>query len=121
MKLDYRPLLQVQRKLQGIPPGMGRFRQYLRTISNRDGTDLELVPLVIMNPMGKDHVTTLLDALLALDADGVASRAAADASAGLADVPGDFQAALVVADDLRGGGTNRFAYEFEFRIRYGPF
>jgi hypothetical protein len=35
---------------------MGRFRQYLRTISNQEGTDVELVPLICMNPMGSDHV-----------------------------------------------------------------
>ena len=73
-----------------------------------------------MNPMGKDHVTALLDALLALDADGVAARAAAEASARLADVPGDFKAALVVADDLMGGWTNRYDYEFTLRFRSGP-
>jgi hypothetical protein len=120
MKLNYVPLLQVQRDLQGIPRGMGRFRQYLRTISNQEGTDVELVPLICMNPMGRGHVTALLDELLAMDADGVAACAAAEASAALADLPGEFKTALVVADDLMGGGTNRYAYEFDFRIRYGP-
>jgi hypothetical protein len=118
MKLDYLPLLTVQRELHGIPRGLGRFRHYLRTISNRDGTDIELTPLLIMNPMGKDHITALLDALLALDADGVGARAAADASDRLAEVPGDFRAAVVVADDLMGGWTNR--YDWEFTLRFGP-
>jgi hypothetical protein len=45
MKLDYVPLLQVQLGLQGIPRGMGRFRQFLRTMINRDGTGLELPSL----------------------------------------------------------------------------
>ena len=89
MKLDYVPLLRVQRDLHGIPRGPERFRQYLRTLLNDDATDVELPPLVLMNPMGKDHVAARLDALLALDADAVAARAAADASAALADVPGD--------------------------------
>jgi hypothetical protein len=120
MKLNYVPLLRIQRDLQSIPRGMGRFRQYLHTMSNEEGTDIELVPLICMNPMARDHVTTLLDALLMLDADGVAARAAAEASAGLADVPGEFKAALVLADDLLGGGTNRYAYEFDFRMRHGP-
>jgi hypothetical protein len=66
--------------------------------------------------MGKDHVTALLDALLVLDADGVGARAAADASAALPDVPGEFKIALVVADDLMGGWTNRYDYEFTFRF-----
>jgi hypothetical protein len=73
-----------------------------------------------MNPMGKEHVTGLLDALLALDADGVAARAAAKASVQLADEPGDFKAALVIVDDLMGGWTNRSAEEFTHRFQVGP-
>ena len=116
MKLEYVPLLRVQRELQGLPRNYARFQQYLRTMLNQDG--VELPPLCIMNPMGKDHVTALLDALLALDADGVGARAAADASAALSDVPGEFKIALVVADDLMGGWTNRYDYEYTFR--FGP-
>jgi hypothetical protein len=71
-----------------------------------------------MNPMGKDHVTALLDVLLAMDADDIGARAATEASVQLADVPGDFKVGLVVADDLLGGGTNRYDYEFTFR--FGP-
>jgi hypothetical protein len=120
MKLDYVPLLHIQRELHGIPRGMERFRQYLRTILNEDGTDVELPPLLLMNPMGKDHVTALLDALLALDADAVAARAAAQAAARLADEPGAFNASLVVVDDLMGGWTNRYATEFTLRFQSGP-
>jgi hypothetical protein len=115
MHLDYFPLLQVQRDLQGLPRDFARFKQYLRTILNHDR--VELAPLGIMNPMGKDHVTALLDALLALDADGIGARAAAAVSAVLTDTPGDFKIALVVVDDLMGGWTNR--YDYEFNLRFG--
>ena len=118
MKLDYVPLLRVQRDLHDLPLGMDRFREYLRTIWTPSDADGELIPLLLMNPMGKDHVAALLDALLALDADGIAARAAADAAARLADVPGECKVALVVADDLMGGGTNR--YDYEFTLRFGP-
>ncbi len=118
MNLDYLPLLQIQRELQGLPRNMDRFRQYLRTMIGPDGNTLELPPLGIMNPMGKEHVTALLDAYLALDADGIATRALAEASAQVADTPGDFKVALVVVDDLKGGWTNR--YDYEFTLRFGP-
>jgi hypothetical protein len=118
MQLDYMPLLQVQRDLYGIPRGMERFRTYLRTIVKEDGTDVELTPLVAMNPMAREHVKDLLDALLAIDADEIGARAVAEASAALADVPGRHRAALVVADDLKGGWTNRYASEFDHR--FGP-
>jgi hypothetical protein len=116
MKLDYVPLLQVQREIQGMPKGMERFRHYLRTIWNCYETEFELLPLITANPMGKEHVTVLLDELLALGAEQVAADAAALASARSSDVPWDFKAATVVADDLMGGWTNRFASEFTIRF-----
>jgi hypothetical protein len=125
MHLIYVPLVRVMRELHDIPRGQPpdfngrkRFRQYLRTIFPDDEAADQLLPLLAMNPMGKEHVTALLDALLALDADGIGARAAVEASARLADVPGDFKVGLVVADDLGGGGTNRYDYEFTFR--FGP-
>jgi hypothetical protein len=120
MKLDYVPLLQIQRELQGLPRNLARFRQYLRTIINYERRHLELPSLLWMNPMGKDHVTALLDGFLALDADRIAARAAAEASARCADVPGEFKATLVMVDDLMGGWTNRYASEFTLRFRSGP-
>ena len=120
MKLDFVPLLQLQRDLYRIPRGMARFRQYLRTIVATEGQDLALAPLVIMNPMAKEHVAVLLDALLALDAEGAAARAVEEASAGVADVSGEYKVGLVVADDLKGGWTNRYASEFGLRFENKP-
>jgi hypothetical protein len=116
VKLDYTPLLEIQRDIQGMPKGLERFRHYLRTIWNCYEADFELIPLMLANPMGKDHVTALLDELLALGADQIAADAAAQASTRLADVPGEFKAAIVVADDLKGGWTNRYDWEFTLRI-----
>src|SRR6266480_2972619 len=118
MKLDYVPLLQVMRELQSMPRGMERFHQYLRTIFPLDDRADQLLPLLAMNPMGKDHVTALLDTLLALDADGIAAQATAEASAQLTDLAGKFKVGIVIADDLRGGWTNRYANEFTYR--FGP-
>jgi hypothetical protein len=125
MNLDYVPLLRVMRELQSIPRGQPpdfngkrRFRQYLRTIFDYDRKVVKLAPLFFMNPMGKDHVTALLDAYLAMDADGIGARVTAEVAAQYADVPGDFKVGLVVCDDLMGGGTNRYHYELTFR--FGP-
>ena len=120
MNLEYVPLLKLQRELYALPRGMERFREYLRVMLNRTRDDLELPPLALMNPMGREHVTALLDALLALDADGVAEQALAEAAAELADEPGEYKAGLVVVDDLKGGWTNRFASEYLLRFQTGP-
>src|SRR4051794_39219155 len=123
MKLDYVPLLRVLREVYAIPPREivngkpRRFQQYLRTIFSPGGDGAERLPLLAANPMAKDHVTALLDQLLALDADGIGAQAAAEAAARRTDDPGDYNVALVVADDLKGGWTNRYANEFNFRFQ----
>ncbi len=122
MKIEYVPLIRGMRDLHAVPRGMERFREYIRafTTTGIDGPEVEFPSLVLMNPMGREHVAELLDALLALDADGIAARTAADAAAGLADAPGDYKLGLVVADDLKGGWTNRYDYEFNLRFPSGP-
>jgi hypothetical protein len=111
MKLEWVPLLKIQRDLHGIPRGMDRFREYLRVMIDDSRDDLRLPPLVIMNPMGKERVAELLDRLLGLDAEGVAARAVEEASFRLARVAGEYRVGLVVADDAQGAWTNRYTSE----------
>jgi len=116
MDLQFVPLLQIQRDLYSMPRGMERFRAYIRTMTNADTGDLEL-PLVAMNPMGKDHVPALLDRLLELRADEIGAAAAHEAQQRLRDEAGRFRVGLVVADDAHGRWTNR--YDTEFGHRFG--
>ena len=113
MTLEYMPLLQVQRDLYAMPRDRTRFDAYIRTMTGGTG-DLEL-PLSAMNPMGKEHVPALLDEYLAADTDGRAARALKSLEP-LADTPGHFRVCLVIADDLKGGWTNRYATEFGHRF-----
>src|SRR6516162_2553559 len=108
MDLEYVPLLQIQRDLYSLPRGMDRFRAYLRTMVDARTGDLEL-PLVAMNPMGKDHVPALLDRLLELQADDIGAMAAVTEHEHLKDEPGQYKVGLVIADDAHGGWTNRYA------------
>jgi hypothetical protein len=112
--LEYVPLLKVQRDLYDLPRGVERFREYMRTMTG--GTDELKLPLVAMNPMGKDHLPPFLDHLLAIDADGAAARALADAASALSGESGEYRACLVACDDLKGGWTNRYASEFTYRF-----
>lgn len=119
MHVEYVPLLQIQRELQGLPRNPERFCRYLHTLIP-DRAVVEYPPLGAMNPMGREHVTVLLDSLLELDVDGVAARALVEASARLANEPGEYHLGLVVADDLMGGWTNRYDCEFKLRLGAGP-
>jgi hypothetical protein len=100
MPLEYIPLLDKQRELYTIPMGMERFREYLKTVvgdatghdldsrskilssMKRDGKrifDLELPPLISINPMAKEHALKYVEALLALGAEDVAREAVREA------------------------------------------
>jgi hypothetical protein len=120
MLLDYVPLLQTQRELYNMPRGMDRFREYLRTMIDPVAQDLKL-PLVAMNPMGKEHLPEFLDRLIEFGADGVAAQATAAVAATLREEPGIFNVCLVVSDDLKGGWTNRFTSEFVHRFHETPY
>jgi hypothetical protein len=119
VKLEFVPLLQVQRDLYRLPRGMERFRAYLQTMVDPETKDIQL-PLSPMNPMGKDHVPALLDEYLAFDGDGVAARAVVEAESRLSNVEGAFKVALVIADDAMGGWTNRYSSEFVARFGSKP-
>jgi hypothetical protein len=118
MKLAFVPLLQTQKELYAIARGGDRFRAHLRTLIDPRSRDLAL-PLPPLNPMGKDHVPAVLDALLGLDADSVGARAVAEVLPKLRSVPGEFKVALVLADD-GGGWTHRCATEFSHRFETMP-
>jgi len=119
MNLEFVPLLQIQRDLYRMPRGWERFRAYLQTLVDPETKDLKL-PLSAMNPMGKDHVPALLDRYLAYDADGLATRAAAEAESRLSNVEGEFKVALVIVDDAMGGWTNRYSNELTARSGSKP-
>jgi hypothetical protein len=123
MALHYLPLLKAQLDLYALPRGMERFRAYIKAMTDEGTGDLAL-PLVAMNPMGKDHIPALIEQYMALDAEAVAANTVEEAWAKLRNpgtpergaLPTDFKVSLVVSDDLKGGWTNRWASEFSHRI-----
>jgi hypothetical protein len=118
MWLSFLPLLQVQRDLYAMPRGMERFREYIRTMTDPETGDLAL-PLVAMNPMGKEHVAALIEQYIALDAEGIAQRALSEVRLASTREPSSerqYKVGLVVSDDLKGGWTNRWASEYGHRI-----
>ncbi|MEO1399757.1 MAG: hypothetical protein AAFV72_00725 [Cyanobacteria bacterium J06635_1] len=118
MRLELVPLLQYQRKLYAMPQGYERFKSYLDTMLNPDRTDVDLAPLVIINPMGKPHLADYLDALIELQAEAIAAQTLTEVQQEISTVPGRFRVGLAIADDVMGGWTNR--YTSEFSIRFSP-
>src|SRR5262245_12519138 len=113
MRIEFVPLLNLQRELYSIPRGMVRSRTYLRRLVDDTGDDVEFPPLVAINPMARDHVPAMIDTLIALDADAIAAQALTEVAAELAEHTGEsakaltFRSTLIVADDFnRGGWSN---------------
>jgi hypothetical protein len=116
MHLELFPLLHVQRDLYSMPRDMNRFHTYLKTMIGASEDDIELAPLVLMNPMGKEHCLAAVEHLIAIGAEDAAAQALAEAEPKLKDAPGAFKVSLVLADDRMGGWTNRTFSGFTMRF-----
>ncbi|MBC7813183.1 MAG: hypothetical protein H7175_18640, partial [Burkholderiales bacterium] len=80
MHIEHVDLLAIERKLYDIPRGMERFEEYLRTMVNDKGDDVDLMPLLTMNPMGREHVAERVDEWIALGAEQIAAAAVQEAA-----------------------------------------
>jgi hypothetical protein len=114
MKLKLFPALHIQRELLSQPRNLQRFHKYLMTISG--GGEEIITPIVSLNPMGREHNITQIDALVAMDAEGVATRTLVEAEERLSDVALEFQVSLVVVDNLGGMWSNRTEGEYKLRV-----
>ena len=120
MDLEYAPLLKVQRDLYQMPRGFERFREYLRTMIDAQSGDLKL-PLVAMNPMGKDHVPAFLDACSPGRGRRSSARGRRGAQADRGKRRARSRCAAVVSDDSFGGWTNRHTSELGHRFHEAAF
>lgn len=102
------PTLECLRTVYAVPRGPARFEAYIAaTVGGATRTaDLALPPLVAANPMAREHATLCLDTWLALDAEGVARTALAEAEAQLGGGP-RVRMGLTLLDDVAGGWTDR--------------
>lgn len=114
MPLSHTPLLQIQRDLYNLPCGWIRFERYLERMI--DSTQEMVLPLAILNPMGKAHVAQSLDRLLELNAESIAAEAVEEAVERLKPISEAFRHTLVVADDAQGGWTDRYLTDMSHRF-----
>lgn len=118
MQLEVLATLAALRELYSQPRDPARFRRYLELLTG-GGDDLAL-PITAANPMARPHVLAHVEALLALDAEAVVAEELT-ALAGRADEPGRLRVAVVVADDIAGGWTNRYTTDAQHRFESAGF
>src|SRR5207248_649870 len=116
MQVSYLEVLGTLRELYAQPRTMARFRRYLDEVTG--GGDDVALPIVVANPMAKDHALVRIDELLASGAEDIGRACAEEASERLRRVPGsvEIKASLVLADDVGGGWTNRYTTEAQVRF-----
>jgi hypothetical protein len=113
MNLTFVPLLETIRVLYLQPRDLNRFRNYLRMVKTADGTDLEFVPLVALNPMAKDHVLNVVNQLIAIEAERIARNCVEELLPCFRECPVDYRVGITVVDDIGGGWTNRYSVEYD--------
>lgn len=113
VKLRVHPILRELRALYDVGERntLERFWAYKRLMV--DGP--ELLPLGDFSPMGKRQ-PDYLDALLAMDAEVLATTEAAEVEAELSDTQADFRLILVVADQPNNGWTQRWLTDAAWRF-----
>ncbi len=102
MQVTLTPILRELRALYDIGGTWPRFRAYVELSSGGP----ELLPLGQFSPMGKRQ-PAYLDALLALNAEGLAHEAARGAAVQLRVVDAHLRLMLIVVDEPRNGWTQR--------------
>jgi hypothetical protein len=116
MRVTYVPVLGTLRELYVQPRTIERFRRYIAALTG--GTDDVVLPIGVANPMAKEHAVAKIDELLSRGAEEIGAQAAREAAARLerVDVDVEIKAAVVLADDVAGGWTNRFTTEAGVRF-----
>lgn len=116
------PLLQKQREMYRVPRGPQRFDAYLNLMADGHPERLPTLPLQTLNPMAREHVAERLDQLILLGADGWLQDFAHELNL-LLDQNQNLKMCWVLADDVKGGWTNRYLTDASLRFgvpRYLP-
>jgi hypothetical protein len=112
------PLLETQIAVHLVPIGPERFDAYIAaTVGGATKTaDLKHPHLVSMNPMGKAHVTQMLQTYRDLKAEAAVQGVLDDLNARLP-CERTMRVGIVAVDDLKGGWTNSYLNDFGFRFK----
>lgn len=115
--IEHVPLLDILYNLYQQPRDMARFQAYLDTLLNDQKDDADLLPLVLANPMGREHLVEMIGQMLAFDAESIAKQALEEAWRDLNIPFTGYRHGLTVADDVKGGWTQRTITDFNQRFQ----
>ncbi|MEO0470952.1 MAG: hypothetical protein AAF206_15095 [Bacteroidota bacterium] len=121
MTFELIPVLSLMEELYQQPPRPERFQEYINRLRGETKTDLAL-PIVGFNPMAREHVLGKIAELQAIDAEGIMQSVMEEVNAEKEnDSPEKIQVVLNLADDLKGGWTNRYTTDFDTKFKLHAF
>lgn len=117
MNFEIIPALSLMEKIYEMPLSPMRFKAYLDLLQGDSKTDL-LVPVGGYNPMAKDHVQEKLQELKSINAEGIILNPLSNIRhLKEYDVQEPIQVAINLADDLKGGWTNKCTVDYDSKFK----
>ena len=118
MKFEVLPILSIMEELYQQPISTERFKAYLAKLQGKTKKDLVL-PIAGFNPMAKEHVLQKVRELQQLEAEQLMQEVVdqLNATATTEHQGTTIKIALNVADDLKGGWTNRYTTDFDSKFK----
>jgi hypothetical protein len=117
MKFELLPVLDIMLDLYEKPRTVERFREYLQTLQGDTKGDL-VVPIGGFNPMAKDHAIAKLQELKKLNAERIIEETLFIINKETPkENPSTIKVAFNLADDLKGGWTNRYTTDYDSKFK----
>jgi hypothetical protein len=109
------PMLDIMLDFYQKPRDFDRFQAYLSLLQGDTKGDLAR-PIGGFNPMAKGHVLEKLNELKQLDIEKIMAETVSDLSSNKKNAP-VFKVSLTLADDWKGGWTNRYTADFDSKFK----
>jgi hypothetical protein len=120
MKFVAEPMLKTLLEVYRVPPGKDRFDAYINaTIAGATrAQDVACPPLVMANPMAKDHANQQLEVWLELGAEEELARILEEANQAFSKLEFEkfVHVGLTLVDDLKGGWTDSILTDWSLRF-----
>ncbi len=121
MKFEVIPVLDTMLEIYSKPRSPDRFKEYLALLKGNTKNDLE-IPITGFNPMAKDHVTDKIKELKNSRAEEIITDVISNINQKNNSKNGrTFKIFINVADDAKGGWTNRYTTDFDSKFKLNAY
>lgn len=121
MKFKLLPILDTMSQFYQMPPNKERFNKYISLLKGNSKKDLQL-PISGFNPMAKNHIIDKIQELKELKAEDIIKEVLLQLNPKFKSIKAkDFNVAINIADDLKGGWTNHYTTDFDSKFKLNAF